>query len=323
MRIAESASVYLITTQTINRSELARFLDDHATGMPTAEKPATEPDLIPEIAGRVCYMSFGRKAGRKENDAYLQHILESGHGSVLEHTVFGLLFTNVSRALTHELVRHRAGWSYSQLSQRYVDSSDAAMVLPPALLRCPEPLRTELIAMTVAHHKQSLAVCETLVDKLVEVYADPVALFEFAVREGVFAPALYSGLTQYAYSGAEDGQSVVRTREAWIGAIAGDEKLRSDLQKATSTARRKAAREAARCVLPNATETKIFVTANARALRHFLELRGSVAADQEIRALAVQILKLVKGAAPNIFSDMVVGDLPDGSQDIRCTYRKV
>ena len=60
------------------------------------------------------------------------------------------------------------------------------------------------------------------------------------------------------------------------------------------TLRRKLARQAARSVLPNATETKIFVTGNARALRHFIELRGSEHADVEIRKVAVAMLKLMQ-----------------------------
>src|SRR2546425_11375979 len=64
------------------------------------------------------------------------------------------------------------------------------------------------------------------------------------------------------------------------------------------TLRRKLARQAARSVLPNATETKIFVTANARALRHFIELRGSRHAETEIRKLAVQVLQILQRKPP-------------------------
>src|SRR5207302_7768719 len=65
------------------------------------------------------------------------------------------------------------------------------------------------------------------------------------------------------------------------------------------TARRKAARQAARSVLPNATETKISVTANARALRHFLEQRGSRHAEPEIRKLSNRMLDLLQRESPN------------------------
>src|SRR5207253_5144706 len=64
---------------------------------------------------------------------YLENIKKQGHGSVLEHANYSILLEGVSRSLTHELVRHRAGFAYSQLSQRYVDESQASFVIPPAV----------------------------------------------------------------------------------------------------------------------------------------------------------------------------------------------
>ena len=87
--------------------------------------------------------------------------------------------------------------------------------------------------------------------------------------------------------------------------------------------RRKMARQAARSVLPNATETRIFVTANARALRHFCELRGSEHADVEIHKLAVKVLRVLHGQAPAIFGDMTIETLPDGAEVVACPNSKV
>jgi thymidylate synthase (FAD) len=89
------------------------------------------------------------------------------------------------------------------------------------------------------------------------------------------------------------------------------------------TLRRKLARQAARSVLPNATETKIFVTANARALRHFLEQRGSRYAEPEIRKLANRLLDLLQKESPNLFGDYQRVDLGDGTFEIVTEYRKV
>jgi len=89
------------------------------------------------------------------------------------------------------------------------------------------------------------------------------------------------------------------------------------------TLRRKMARQAARSVLPNATETKIFVTANARALRHFIELRGSEHADVEIRKVAVEVLRIMQREAPNMFADYTLVPLPDGSFATRTEHVKV
>ncbi|MXY12521.1 MAG: thymidylate synthase (FAD), partial [Chloroflexi bacterium] len=89
------------------------------------------------------------------------------------------------------------------------------------------------------------------------------------------------------------------------------------------TLRRKMARQAARSVLPNATETKIFVTANARALRHFIELRGNEHAEPEIRRVATKVLAIMQEEAPNLFGDYQLQSLPDGTSQAVTEHRKV
>ena len=175
--------------------------------------------------------------------------------SVLEHAVFNLIITGVSRSFTHELIRHRH-ISPSQLSQRYVDESDCRFVCPP-LIGNNEKLR-EIWERSVSQSHQ--AYCE-------------------------LATGLY-------------------------------ELLDPELDK---TSRRKQAREAARSVLPNATETKICITGNARAFRNLIELRSHKAAEAEIRRVAVMVWEKLKDAAPNLFGDYVKSE--DGSLDT--PYRKV
>jgi thymidylate synthase (FAD) len=81
-----------------------------------------------------------------------------------------------------------------------------------------------------------------------------------------------------------------------------------------ATLRRKQARQAARSVLPNATDTRIVVTGNYRAWRHFVAMRASEHADVEIRALAVAVLRELQRIAPNAFADFEVVSLPDGTE---------
>ncbi|CCG08247.1 FAD-dependent thymidylate synthase [Pararhodospirillum photometricum] len=97
-----------------------------------------DADALPEFAGRFCYRSF--RKGRPAEE-YIAHILESGHGSVLEHVNVSFALVGVSRALTHELIRHRAGTAISQESQRYVDASAQRFVVPPLLLATVDRLR--------------------------------------------------------------------------------------------------------------------------------------------------------------------------------------
>ncbi len=92
--------------------------------------PASAAERLAEAAGRTCYTSWTnpRPGG---TETYLAHILEVGHGSVLEHASFSFLISGVSRTLTHELLRHRAGTAISQLSQRYADQGPHGFVAPP------------------------------------------------------------------------------------------------------------------------------------------------------------------------------------------------
>ena len=81
-----------------------------------------------------------------------------------------------------------------------------------------------------------------------------------------------------------------------------------------STLIRKQARQAARAVLPNATETRIVVTGNFRAWRHFIAARASEHADVEIRAVAVAVLRELTRLAPNVFADFTISALGDGTE---------
>ncbi|CAN5341608.1 FAD-dependent thymidylate synthase [soil metagenome] len=225
---------------------------------------------LTEFAGRLCYLSFGEDAGvggghrsirgRTTNESYLANILKVKHGSVLEHAVWTLLLEGVSRSLTHELVRHRAGFGFSQLSQRYVDESEIGFVLPPE----------------IAEGTRGFA---------------------------AWSAACEAALAAYRELLAEVGEQVA--------------------DDASATMRRKRARQAARSVLPNCAETKIVVTGNARAWRHFVEMRGSGGADVEIRRLALAVLRLLQGEAPHIFDDLKTEKQDDGSETITTDFSKV
>ncbi len=220
---------------------------------------STDGERLAEFAGRLCYMSQQNPAKRATRE-YLENIKRQGHGSVLEHANYSLLLEGVSRSLTHELVRHRAGFAYSQLSQRYVDESHAAFVVPPAILG-----DEALEAAWRAQMESAQAAYVALVERLMERYA-------------------------------------------WVP---------------DRVHRRKMAREAARGVLPNSTETKIVVTANTRAWRTMLELRSSEGAEMEIRRAALAILALLRAEAPGFFSDFDVYVAEDRREAARISYHKV
>ena len=115
---------------------------------------------------------------------------------------------------------------------------------------------------------------------------------------------------------AELHKKFVEATEASVRAytelLEGLERRFSDVEQATL--RRKQARQAARAVLPNATETRIVVTGNYRAWRHFIAMRASEHADVEIRELAVECLRQLQRVAPHVFADFVITTLPDGTE---------
>jgi thymidylate synthase (FAD) len=100
--------------------------------------------------------------------------------------------------------------------------------------------------------------------------------------------------------------------QAYTELLEGLEKKFADVPNATL--RRKQARQAARAVLPNATETRIVVTGNYRAWRHFVAMRASEHADVEIRQLAVACLRELQRIAGNAFADFTISALPDGTE---------
>jgi thymidylate synthase (FAD) len=118
---------------------------------------------------------------------------------------------------------------------------------------------------------------------------------------------------------AEDPELHAMFLEAGEQALASYTKLLEGLEKKFAdvdnvTSRRKQARQAARAVLPNATETRIVVTGNYRAMRHFVAMRASEHADVEIRELAIAMLRELKRVAPNAFADFEISPLPDGTE---------
>jgi thymidylate synthase (FAD) len=208
-----------------------------------------------EFAGRACYQSWSKPNPRTAtNAAYLRHIIDVGHLSVLEHASVSFYITGISRSCTHELIRHRH-FSYSQLSQRYVPEHDSQVVVPPGIEG-----DAELEELFTAAADASRAAYTDLLGKL------EAKLMGDEPREG------------------------------------------------RATLRRKQARQAARSVLPNATETRIVVTGNYRAWRHFVAMRASEHADLEIRRLAIACLRELVVVAPAVFADFEIYALADGTE---------
>ncbi|MDI6799581.1 MAG: FAD-dependent thymidylate synthase [Actinomycetota bacterium] len=187
------------------------------------------PERTVAAAARLCYAPIGadellKNLGDHEVEKMVTLIIGSGHLSAVEHAVFTFAVGGISRACSHQLVRHRIA-SYNQQSQRYVKYAESPdFIVPPAVGENFE-LKEIFTRICEATHR---------------VYRD---LLEAGVE-------------------AED----------------------------------------ARYVLPNAAETKIVITMNARELLHFFELRCCERAQWEIRGLAMGMLDKVKSVAPLLFA---------------------
>ena len=209
------------------------------------------PEATIAMAAKLCYSpsdidSLKKKIAAKDQKGFVEKLMKMGHMSPIEHASFTFAVEGISRACSHQLVRHRLA-SYSQQSQRYVSEEGGFdYVIPQTIKGDPE---------------------------LEKYFVD------------------FMAKAQKAYN-----HVVKRLNKNGI--------------------KGEAANQDARFVLPNAAETKIMITMNARELLHFFRQRCCNRAQWEIRAMAVEMLKLVRGIAPTVFAGSgpgcVSGPCPEG-----------
>jgi thymidylate synthase (FAD) len=199
-------------------------------------KHTADPEETIAMAAKLCYSPtdielLKEKIAAKDQTRFVEKLIEMGHMSTIEHASFVFAVEGISRACSHQLVRHRLA-SFSQQSQRYV-SEEAGFdyIVPPSIEKDPELKRYFDEAMEMA---------------------------------------------QKTYN------HIVRKLNA--NGLKGEE-----------------ANQDARFVLPNACETKMIITMNARELLHFFSQRCCRRAQWEIRTMAIEMLKLVKPIAPTLF----------------------
>lgn len=139
MRVV-TPKVFVLAQTKIDESGLDQYLEQ--IGAPEWVTDATnDAEKLIEVAGKTCYKSFSTdlnknltKVNGRNNQDYIQKgIVGTKHGSVLEHVTVTLALVDVSRVLTHELVRHRVGTAFSQESGRYVRTDVISMYIPPEI----------------------------------------------------------------------------------------------------------------------------------------------------------------------------------------------
>ncbi len=208
-----------------------------------------EPEKIAALAAKLCYSGASlcdlkEKVSLEEQTDFIQKLIGMGHFSVFEHISFSFGIEGVSRALTHQLVRHRVA-SYSQKSQRYVKAGESFPFITP---------------YTIKDNPEAVKVFNETMEQIALAYNK---LIEYNIP-------------------AED----------------------------------------ARYLLPNACETKIIVTMNARELMHFFGLRSCLRAQWEIRELSDKMLALCYNVAPAIFEKAGPGCVNKGCTEGKFTCGK-
>lgn len=202
------------------------------------------PEEAVALAAKLCYSaidieSLREKVEEKDQEQFVRKLMKIGHMSPIEHASFTFAVEGISRACSHQLVRHRLA-SYSQQSQRYVsEEAGFDFVIPPSIAEDDDLSAYFIRCMEEAH----------------KAYAHIVHKLNARGIKG------------------------------------------------------EAANQDARFVLPNAAETKIIITMNARELLHFFRQRCCNRAQWEIRAMAIEMLKLARAAAPVIFENAGPGCL--------------
>ncbi len=257
-----------------------------------------EPDKVVAQAGKLCYSAVGvdeitQKLTEEEIARYVNMLASIGHESPLEHVSFTFAIEGISRACTHQIVRHRIA-SYSQQSQRYVKLEQFEYIIPPAIEKNPEAKRIFIETMERDQEAYDELVDLLLVDILTEEHA---ADFGSCIKEVL-----------------KENPDVAPDRSKVLDLYA--EKFFEDYRKAE-----KQAIEDARYVFPNACETKIVITMNARSLLHFFNVRCCNRAQWEIREMATEMLKECKKIAPALFKkagpDCVYGKCGEGKMSCK------
>ena len=264
IKIKYEPEVYVIARPQFDNLGMINFLKSNGLSTKKFENAyGRDADRLVEMATRVCYLSFEK--GRSSED-FFDNIIASGHGSTIEHANFTVIIAGVSRSFTHEMVRHRAGFAYSQLSQRYVDESETSFVMPPLIQELDQP---------------------------------------------------------YQNAWKEEMEEAVLQYTTWVKINMGF--LQKEHPLTPKTDIRKKAREAARSVLPNATETFITVTGNARAWRHFFTMRTAKFADAEMRKVAYACYEALKDETAFMFADfdVVEQDEGNGPPELVTKYPKI
>lgn len=340
-----SPKVFLVGFTDVNVSGLKDYLEHTGqtdflqTFVEAIDDGISPGEALCSFYAKLCYKSLVR--GKSANvtrvrdvRANLASCHDTGHGSVFEHCSLNFVVTDCSRVYTHEQVRHRPGWAYSQTSGRYCRLDSIDLVWDTIL----DPVKDLWLShLGATENLVYLTECKLGLRKPphgfdpaevpAEFYLFPVhgepgyedgdADFPSRLLELCEDVAIYDALTPEMQALVAKIRAVEAEGKKWITPDNTDLDVEA---RATfkwvpddqfDFDRRKQITSAIRRIAPNGQANEMGMTCNIRALRHAVAMRTARFAETEIRNIFNQIYGLVKGRFPSIFfgaKERLVGD---------------
>lgn len=291
-------STHLIAYTHIDQGAEAEMLA--ALGAPEDWTTDAESDSerLVEVMGRLCYKSFGTEMNanitkvREGNEHYIGNILNTAHGSVLEHATATIGFVDVSPVVTHELVRHRQGTAFSQVSMRFVRLTEIGFYMPTAFGS--DFLLEMFRSISDADWEELKAQYPNLSDDRAKLADDTAAI----IKDDVIATV----------------ERLEKIQQQFAQFAALDKVGNFNLKKRFTSSMRRLA--------PYGLATSIGVTANHRAWRFMIAQRTSRHAEEEIRLAFGQVAEKLAKQFPALYQDMS-GELVDGFTEYTFVNHKV
>lgn len=280
----------------------------------------TDPALLIALAGKRCYMSFVEGLNpnvnriRKEYVDYFDNILASGHGSVLEHSVFNFAIEGVSRVFTAEMNRHRAGWAISEGSLRFIRFGENVPYWEPDSITGPDviPGDTPEDAARTGYQDSGAEIALSMFDPTGAAATSDITelLNELGVPEESHLDAKKEMSRQVFFNAFSDQENSYRILEAiWADELAPESKFAGKKQ-ITSMMRR---------IIGLGVATGGVWSGNIRALRHVFTMRAAPEAEEEMIHVFSRVTRLMVEKEPLLFGDFTT----DENGFYRPKYEKV
>lgn len=292
--------VFRIGHTVVDKDEVARwmqFIGADEFVIPEDEE-VSNPALLIALAGKRCYMSFQKSLNKnltriRENWVeYFDNILKSGHGSVLEHSVYNFAIENVSRVFTAEMNRHRAGWAISEGSLRFIRFGENIPYWEPTSIQGPNDVCIDVLGEKADTCVMSMMIASELdrdehnssffATELNNVSKEQVLNAKRELSREVFRRAF--GAQETAYRVLES---------IWADELSPESKFKGK-KEITSMMRR---------IIGLGVATGGVWSGNIRALRHVFTMRASAAAEEEMLHVFSRLAKVMVEKEPLLLGD--------------------